>query len=97
MICPVPDIIGAPRACAKADAKAIRDMAEVEAGKLAQQKAQSDEVKKFARNAKDPEVKSAAQKAPPDIQEHLKTAEQMAGKPDGQASAGSSSGKAAAR
>jgi putative membrane protein len=42
-----------------------------------------------ARNAKDSELKAAAEKATPDIKEHLQTAEQLAGKSKS-ASAGSS-------
>jgi putative membrane protein len=50
------------------------------------------EVEKIARSAKDPDVKNAAQKALPDIKEHLQEAQQIAGK-TGAASQGSSSRK----
>jgi putative membrane protein len=50
------------------------------------------EVEKIARSAKDPEVKNAAQKALPDIKEHLQMAQEIAGK-TGAASQGSSSRK----
>jgi putative membrane protein len=50
------------------------------------------EVEKIARTAKDPDVKNAAQKALPDIKEHLQLAQQIAGK-TGAASQGSSSRK----
>jgi putative membrane protein len=49
-------------------------------------------VEKIASSSKDPEVKQAAQKALPDIKEHLQMAQQLAGKTGG-ASQGSSSSK----
>src|SRR4051812_15022206 len=49
------------------------------------------DVGKIAKSSKDPELKAAAQKALPDIQEHLKMAQQIAGKSGG-SSRGASSG-----
>ena len=49
-------------------------------------------VEKIASSAKDPDVKDAAQKALPDIKEHLQMAKEISGKAGG-ASQGSSSSK----